>query len=118
MAHRDLSLFTKGILNNANRLSHSVLALRENFNDSSVNLRTGHDRMLLEERILINVSDNITTREQISLFHSLHRGEVPKFVLIEAWQLNTSWDEHILVRQVGDLGQRSLNSIENCLQDS
>ena len=74
--------------------------------------------MLLEERILIDVSDNITTREQISLFHSLHRGEVPKFVLIEAWQLNTSWDEHILVRQVGDLGQRSLNSIENCLQDS
>jgi hypothetical protein len=118
MAHRDLSLFSISILDNANWLSDSVLALWVNLNNSSANLRTGHDTMLLEKRILPDVSDNITTTEQISLFHSLDWGEIPKFVLIETWQLNTSRDEHILVRQIGDLSQRSLNSIENCLQDT
>ena len=118
MAHCHLSLDTLGILNYAHWLRHGVLASWEHFHDSSVNARAGHDTMLGEQLVLENSTDDVTSCQQISLFKSLSWVVVPKFILVEAWQLDTSWNEHILVCQFSNGFQWSLNTVKNCLQDT
>jgi hypothetical protein len=97
MAHGYLSLFAIGVLNNHNWLRHIVLSLIEGLYNSSANLWIRHDTMLLKEGVFENGTNNITSRNEVALAQAFKWLEIPKFVLIKIWKLDTSWDEHVLI---------------------
>lgn len=73
--------------------------------------------MLLEERVFVDETEVITAGNRGALSKILIWVELPEFVLVQAWQLDTSWDEHTL-GGLGDIHQWSLNTVENCLQNT
>jgi hypothetical protein len=74
----------------------------------------GHNFMFLKESVLINNTNDITSNNKGSFLKASDWFEVPFFVLIEAWKLNTSWDEDALVSSNSDFFKWSLDTIENC----
>lgn len=73
--------------------------------------------MLLEKGVLVDQTNKIATGDRSTLFQFLNWLEVPHLVLVQAWQLDTSWDEYTL-SGFGDIYQWSLNSVKNCLQNT
>jgi len=53
--------------------------------------------MLLKEGVFENGTNNITSGNEVALAQAFNRLEIPKFVLIKIWKLDTSWDEHVLI---------------------
>lgn len=117
MAHSDVNLLSIDIFNDTDRLADCILSLWHNLNNSTIKFWTSHNMMVLEKSVLVHVSNNITTRDQVSNREIFVWVEIPSFVLIEAWQLNTSWDENVLGK-VGNGFKRSLNTVENCFEDT
>jgi len=117
MTHAQLLLFSIDGLDNTNWLRDGVLTLAIKFNDSSVCLWISHDSMVLEERILVHITELISSGDKVSNSKSLRGVEIPKLVLVEAWELDTSWDKHA-VSSLSNLLKRSLDTIENCFQDT
>lgn len=74
--------------------------------------------MLLKESVLIDNTYNITASNEVSYLEASSWFEVPFFVLIEAWKLNSSWDEDALVSSNCDFFKWSLDTIENCFQNT
>jgi hypothetical protein len=74
--------------------------------------------MLLKESVLIYNTNDITSSYKRTFFKASHWFEVPFFVLIKAWKLNTSWDEDALVSSNSDFFKWSLDTIENCFQNT
>lgn len=74
--------------------------------------------MFLKESVLINNTNDITSNNKGSFLKASDWFEVPFFVLIEAWKLNTSWDEDALVSSNSDFFKWSLDTIENCFQNT
>lgn len=74
--------------------------------------------MFLKESVLIHNTNDITSSDERTLFKASDWFEVPFFVLIEAWKLNTSWDEDALISSNGNLFKWSLDTIENCFQNT
>ena len=74
--------------------------------------------MLLKESVLINNTDDITSSNKGSFLKVFDWFEVPFFVLIEAWKLNSSWDEDALVSSNSDFFKWSLDTVENCFQNT
>lgn len=73
--------------------------------------------MVLEERIFVNITELISSSDKVSNSKCLRRMEIPKFILVEAWKLDSSWDKHA-VSSLSNLLKRSLDTIENCFQDT
>jgi hypothetical protein len=73
--------------------------------------------MVLEKRILENITELISSGDKISNLKIFIWVETPKLVLVETWELNTSWDEDT-VSSGSDLLKGSLDTIENCFQDT
>jgi hypothetical protein len=61
VAHHNLSLLSIDVFDDANWIADGVLCRWHNLNNSSINFWVGHNMMVLEKSILINVSNNITT---------------------------------------------------------
>jgi len=53
--------------------------------------------MLLKEGVFENGTNNITSGNEVALAQAFNWLEIPKFVLIKIWKLDTSWDEHVLI---------------------
>lgn len=73
--------------------------------------------MVLKERILVHITQLVSTSDQVADLEVLVGMEVPKLVLVQTWELDSSWNKHA-VSLSSDLLKWSLNSIKNCLQDS
>jgi len=116
VAHHNLGLLSIDVFDDANWIADGVLCRWHNLNNSSINFWVGHNMMVLEKSILINVSNNITTGDQFSNF-KITWGKAPKFILIETWQFDSSWDENVLSKLCNGF-KRSLNTVENCFQDT
>lgn len=117
MAHAEVFLLTIWSFDNANSLRNGVASLWENFDNPSCILWTNHDLMLLEEGVLVNETENVTARDHASDLEFPVRLEGPQFILVKTWKFNTSWDEHTF-GLFGNFFQWSLNSIENCFQNT
>jgi hypothetical protein len=52
--------------------------------------------MLLEKRVLFNVSEDVTSANKVAYLQGFIHLEVPFFFLVQARKLDTSWDEHTL----------------------
>jgi len=117
MRHAQLLLFSIDGLIKANWLRHGVLSIWVHFNNSSVSLWISHDRMVLEKGVLVNITQFISTSDQVSNLKIGVWMEIPKLILVQTWELNSSWDEHT-VSLSSNLLKRSLDTIENCLQNS
>jgi hypothetical protein len=117
VAHAQLFLFSIDVINDANWLRNSVFTFRHEFDDSSICLWISHDSMVLKERILVHKTELISSSDKVSNTKLCVWMENPKLVLIEAWELDSSWDKHA-VSSGGDLLKRSLDTIKNCFQDT
>ena len=73
--------------------------------------------MLIVEVILEHASDLVTSSNERVLFEVLEWSEFPKTILIKAWKIHTTWHKHTL-GDFCDCFQRSLNSIEDSLEDT
>lgn len=73
--------------------------------------------MILEKRVLVHITKDITAGNHGALLEGLVWTERPELVLVEAWQLDTSGNENTLC-PIGDVFQWSLNSVENSLQNT
>jgi len=74
--------------------------------------------MLLKEGVFENGTNNITSGNEVTLAQAFKWLEIPKFVLIKIWKLDTSWNEHVLISQFSNCCEWSLNTIKNCLQNT
>jgi hypothetical protein len=117
MTHANLFLFSIDVLDNANWLRNSILSLAIKFNDSTVCLWVSHDSMVLEQRILVHITELISSCDEVTNHKIFLWMEIPKFVLVEARKLDSSWDKHA-VSSGSNLLKRSLDTIENCFQDT
>lgn len=117
MAHANVDSLSIRSLNSANFVRHSVVACWLQFNNFTINLRIGHDLMGLEKGVLIDNTKDVTATNGSSGSEVLAWLEGPHLLLVQAWQLDTSWDENTLC-DISDFFQWSLNSIENCLQNT
>ena len=115
--HAQFLLFSIDGLNDANWLGHGVLALWHEFNNLSIGLWISHNSMHLEKGVLVDITQLVSTCNQVSNFKIIVWVEVPELVLIQAWEFDTSWDKHA-VSSFGNLLKWSLDTIENCLQNS
>ena len=117
VAHSEILLGSISFFNNTNSLTDSVLCLWEYLDDSSVCFWIGHDLMVLEKCILTNVSKNISSSDEVSDFEFMVWLEVPCFLLVETWKIDTSWNENSSCK-LSNFCEWSLNSVKNCLQNT
>jgi len=80
-------------------------------------VRGNHDAMLLVELGLVNVTENVTTDDNITGLDGGGGGEVPHLVAIKAGDLDTSGDVDILCHVVNVL-EGALNTIEDGVQNT
>lgn len=113
----DVLLLAVCIFNDSDSLSDGVLALRHDFDESAVEFRSKHHSVLSKEVVLVSLTNDITTSNDIAWFKELAWVEGVKSVLIKGRYIDTTWDEHTL-RNFGNCFQRSLNSVENSLEDT
>jgi hypothetical protein len=73
--------------------------------------------MVLEQRILVHITELISSSDKVTNLKFCVGVEIPKLVLVEAWELDTSWDKHT-VSSGSNLLKRSLDTIENSFQDT
>jgi glycerol-3-phosphate cytidylyltransferase-like family protein len=73
--------------------------------------------MVLEKCILTYVSENITSSDEVTDFEFMVWLEVPVLFLVEAWKIDTSWDENGSGK-LSNFCEWSLNSVKNCLQNT
>ena len=74
--------------------------------------------MFLKESVLVYNTNNVTSSNKRSLLEASDWFEVPFFVLIKAWKLNTSWDEDALVSSDSNFFKWSLDTVENSFQNT
>jgi len=117
VTHAQVNSLSVGCLDSDDWGGHTILTCWLNFNNSALNLRISHNMMLLEKGVLVDHTDEIATGDWSTLLQFLVWLEVPHLVLVQAWQLDTSWDEYTL-SGFGDIYQWSLNSVKNCLQNT
>jgi len=117
MAHLDVDLLAIVVFDDADWLADGVLTCWHNLDDSTIDFWAGHNMMVLEKSIFSNVTNDITSTDQITNINFSAWVEIPKFVLIEARQFDTSWDENVLSESSNGF-EWSLNTIENCFQDT
>lgn len=87
-------LLAVGILNDADRLSHIVLTLGEDLNNSSADSRRNHDFMLGEQIVFECASQKISSDEHISLFQIRNGVESPFSLLVERRDIDTTGHEY------------------------
>jgi hypothetical protein len=116
VAHLDLGLLSVDVFDDADWLADGVLSSWHNLYNSSIGFWVSHNMMVLEKSIFSNMTNNITTGNHLSNCESFW-AEIPVFVLIEARQLDSSWDENVF-SDVCDRFKRSLNTVENSFQDT
>jgi hypothetical protein len=73
--------------------------------------------MHLEKGVLVDITELISSGDKVSDSEIFIWEEFPKLVLIETWELNTSWDKHA-ISSGSNLLKGSLDTIENCFQDT
>ena len=117
VAHADVGLLSVDVFDDANWLSDSVLSRWHDFDNSTISFWVSHNMMVLEKGIFSNVSNDITSTDKVSNIKALVWVEIPEFVLIEARQFDSSWDENV-IGKFSNRFKRSLNTIENCFQDT
>jgi hypothetical protein len=117
MTHAQLLLFSIDGLNDANWLGDGVLSLWEYLDDSSIGLWINHDPMILEKRIFVHITQLVSTCDQVADSKGGAWVEVPELVLVEARELDTSWDKHTVCSSCNFL-KWSLDTVKNSLQDT
>ena len=116
MTHVELLLLAL-IFNYNHWLVHTVASLWHDFLDASINLGWNHDSVLSKEIVFEDVTKYITSCHEIANSDFVVRGPVPALVLVEAWNIDSTGDEHTLGKS-GDSLEGSLNTIKNRVQDT
>ena len=80
-------------LNDGDGVGHTVAAWSNNFLQASICLWLSHNFMLREEIVLKDMTKHISTSDEVTNIQLLWL-EVVHFLLVEAWQVNTTWDEN------------------------
>ena len=73
--------------------------------------------MLREKGVFVDDTEEITTGDSGTLSQVLIWLEVPHFALVKARQFDTSGDKHTS-GSFGDIYEWSLNTVENCFQNT
>jgi hypothetical protein len=110
MAHVNLTLFILEFNHNY-RLAHCVLSLGEYFLNTTVNLWWNHDSVFSEKIILEYISKNVACWDKISDFVFSIGSEIPCFMLVKTWYINSTGHENWWWETSNGL-KWTLNSIE------
>ena len=73
--------------------------------------------MFLEQLILINDTEGVTTSDQLTNLEFIISIVIPIFCLIKVWYFNTSRDIYTLGLS-GDIFQGTLNTVENIIKNT
>jgi len=117
MRHADVLALAVGRLDDSDALADVVLSFGHDLDDRTVALGRRHDDVLTEEIVLEDVAELVATGNERAGALLQVRNERVKLVLVEGGQIDATGHED-RIRDLGDGLERSLNSIEDSLENT